>query len=298
MKDDTLAKKQHYVPRVYLSGFSNDSKTMYAFRLDKEDVNRVVSIKSVCTQDYLYEIINQDGDFIAPNHVEKVLGDYERMFSYFLRKLNKKVSNDENYLTRCFLSTEEKAFWFVYISLQILRTPKIIHVAETTTADYLKGSSDASIAKALALYQCLPIYRELRAEEHIVFNLILSHICDMHINVGVDASDSIFTSDDPVYLYWPGYPNGECEHIIFPLTSKLVLMLYGSKMKKAMGRTWRNRVRLLTEEDKVSVKKSIAYTTNQWIYSKNPLSPSDISCIQEARFDKKRDEQLTEDAIE
>lgn len=35
-----------------------------------------------------------------------------RRFAYYLHALKKKAYNKENYRTKCFLSTQEKAFWY------------------------------------------------------------------------------------------------------------------------------------------------------------------------------------------
>lgn len=46
--------KQHYVPQVYLRGFSQDKKRIYRYDLTNES-QKLVPISSVCHKKYLYE---------------------------------------------------------------------------------------------------------------------------------------------------------------------------------------------------------------------------------------------------
>ena len=287
MNDNQITKKQHFLPQVYLRGFSVDHKAICAFRLDNNSISKSVPIKSVCSENYLYEVVNQDGKFLAPNHIEKFLGKIESMFGTFRKQLMGKARNPENFKTCCFLTTQEKAFWIAYTAIQILRMPKIIHEAEDFSRDYLKDYIEPYKAEIVAHTQCLPFFGEINPEDKNLFNYIVKMLCDMYINIFFDPADSIFTSDNPIYCCAPDFSNGECEQIIFPIASNIVLMFYGSKLKKKIGRKGRNRLIPLTKEEIDSIKMDIAYTAEQWIYSKNNLPYEDIQLIHKARHDRK-----------
>ncbi len=83
-------KKQHYIPQVYLRGFSPDYKcnskdqvdkdkaTIYQYSFEKGEVsNNAVPIKTVCYSNHLYEIRDKDGEYIYINWLETVLKQLE-----------------------------------------------------------------------------------------------------------------------------------------------------------------------------------------------------------------------------
>ena len=47
---DEITKKQHFIPRIYLKGFSSDEATVFGYRVtDKYEPSDNVSIKSICS---------------------------------------------------------------------------------------------------------------------------------------------------------------------------------------------------------------------------------------------------------
>ena len=61
-------KHQHYIPQVYLKGFSKDSSTIYEYNFKKgEALDKPVSIESVCRENYLYEVRENNGVIININ---------------------------------------------------------------------------------------------------------------------------------------------------------------------------------------------------------------------------------------
>ena len=66
-------KNQHYVPRVYLKGFSCDEVHVYRNELNEDRIvsSKLVPIESIFRKKYLYEIRDSNSSFIALNHVEK-----------------------------------------------------------------------------------------------------------------------------------------------------------------------------------------------------------------------------------
>ena len=106
-----MTKKQHYVPQVYLRGFSTDNKQIWSYMIDSLDNGKYVPIESICREKYLYEVKDDEGNWLAPNRIEKKLSILEGMFAENLRILEKKAFLKENYRTKCFLTKDEKTFW-------------------------------------------------------------------------------------------------------------------------------------------------------------------------------------------
>ena len=84
-----LTKKQHYIPQVYLRGFSpeysrkreNYSKgkyTIYCHNINgKKQCLQAVPIKSICYNENLYEITGNQGEMLLPNYLERFFSAIE-----------------------------------------------------------------------------------------------------------------------------------------------------------------------------------------------------------------------------
>ena len=132
---ENITKKQHYIPQVYLRGFSpeyscksneipSSKYTIYCYDLTKEVQSyEPVPIKSVCYKNYLYEVTGNEGEIVLPNHLEKFFSAMAKMCREYRHKLERKAFITENYKTNYFLTQEEKSFWITYILIQILRMP-------------------------------------------------------------------------------------------------------------------------------------------------------------------------------
>ena len=103
-----MTRKQHYVPQVYLRGFSEDKIRIWSYVVNPLEDGKCVPIESICREKYLYEVKDNDGNWLAPNWIEKCLSILERMFAENLRYLQKKVFIKENYQTRCFFNNGGK----------------------------------------------------------------------------------------------------------------------------------------------------------------------------------------------
>lgn len=114
MNVQNITKKQHYIPQVYLRGFSpeyNDKSheiscsgyTIYCYDLTKTTQSyKPVPIKSVCYKNYLYEVTGDDGEIVLPNHLEKCFSALEKMFGTYRHILETKAFITENYTTNYF----------------------------------------------------------------------------------------------------------------------------------------------------------------------------------------------------
>ena len=77
-----MTKNQHYIPQVYLRGFSpeyekgsksypNSRYTIYCYDLNvKKQKYESVPIKSICYIQYLYEVTGHSGEIVLPDYLE------------------------------------------------------------------------------------------------------------------------------------------------------------------------------------------------------------------------------------
>lgn len=275
---DKITKNQHYIPRIYLKGFSDNKATVYGYRVtDNFEPPKDVSIESICAEKYLYEMVNEDNKLVWPNHLEKILAGIEKLFEIYMHKLERKAFISSNYSSLCFFTKKEKHFWKSYIALQIMRMPEMISMVENE----IKRNNDViseNELHALALVECLPFFSKELDTNYLIFDIrkVLDY---MSIALGVDETESIITSDNPIVKLGPDYDMENLEKIEFPLTSKLVLFLFGGKLKEEYRK---NSLFPLLPDEVKTIKRNIAYSTNEWIYSKRPLSEEEKEIIREA----------------
>ena len=281
-------KKQHYVPQVYLKGFSSDEVHVYRNELNKDRIisSKLVPIESIFRKKYLYEIRDSNNSFVALNHVEKCLSALEGMFSAYRNKLSSKAFNKENYKTKCFFTAEEKTFWKLFVVLQMLRSPAVLEVARQFSAEHFGNSIPTNDAYSIATQLCLPFFKELKTEDENCLTKFLEPVYPMSIALGVDYSGRIITSDNPVYFYSQDKTIENCEKIVFPITSQLVLLLLGGKMKESYDK---NRAFELEDSELDSIIKPIAYSADSTIISRDSLTSGIKTLIREARKDKLED---------
>lgn len=245
-KAENITKKQHYIPQVYLRGFSPEysyksneiplSKyTIYCYDLIKEvQAYKPVPIKSICYKKDLYEVTGHDGEIVLPNHLEKFFSELEKKFSEYRHKLERKAFIAENYATNIFLTQEEKLFWITYILVQILRMPQILELAEQVGLETWEEELTNKQVQNIARLFCLPFFREMTEgnKEAKVFNALFEPMKSMSFGVGVDMQGRIITSDKPVFVYSKVFPCKEYERIIFPISSQMCLFMFGNEDKK------------------------------------------------------------------
>lgn len=290
MENKSLTKIQHYVPQVYLRGFSEDDTRVWSYSLESMDSGKLVPIKSVCRKKDLYEISKDNGEIVAPNWLENTLSRFEGMYADYLHALKRKAYNTENYKTRCFLSAKEKEFWRFYVTLQMMRSPSALQVAQTLIDEFYGNQLLDYSTRSLAIYQCLPFFGELKPEDRNAFFYFLKPILNMTVAIGVDESATLFTSDNPVYCYSSQKDITqleEYEQIVIPLTSSLVLIMLGGEVAKGHDK---NRLFRLNDEDQKTIRMSIAYAAQSRVFSEKELGKTDRMLIKCARRDKTQDE--------
>lgn len=87
MSKNQMTRRQHYIPQVYLGGFSpqyqnkGEKYTIYFYDLEKRKQSKKdVPIKSICYEKCLYEMRGDSGKFVCDNHLEGFFSRIENMF--------------------------------------------------------------------------------------------------------------------------------------------------------------------------------------------------------------------------
>lgn len=292
--ENKITKKQHYVPQVYLRGFSPEyhkgnkdlplSKyTIYCHDLTARDqIMKAVPIKSICYNNYLYEVTGYEGEIVLPNYLEKILSAFEKMFGNFRYELERKVYIEDNYKTKCFLANKEKVFWVTYILVQILRSPQILKLAESVSLETWGDQTNTMQAQNIARMSCLPFFKPLEedSKEAVLFYTFLKPMLNMSFGVGVDRQAKIVTSDNPVFIYSRERTNKEYSKVIFPITSEICLFLFGNEYKEQYPK---NFLFPIKDEDREEIFKSITKSSQQKIYSNHMLDKKERRFVKEVR---------------
>ncbi len=297
---DKRTKKQHYIPQVYLRGFSSDylredvekdKYRIYFYELDKEGLpSRHVPIKSVCYKNDLYEVTGENGNIVLPNYLETVFSVLENCFSKYRSRLERKAFLPENYKTNCFLTSDEKVFWVTYIVIQMLRSPEVLKLAEKTAEEIWKDKVDSNQINNIARLYCLPFFKELNEDdmETRVMNAFLEPMLSMTFGIGVDVEGRVITSDKTMFIYTKEeFPCKEYGKIIFPITSELCLYMYGAEEKTNVRK---NCLFPIDEYDREEIIKSMVASAFEKVYSSKELNDNEIRYINEILSDRRKRE--------
>lgn len=293
-----ITKKQHYIPQVYLRGFSpeyhdkkqeiSDSRDMiYCYDLTKGMQSyKLVPIKSVCYKKYLYEVTGKDGKIVLTNHLEKFFSVLEQMFSKYRHKLETKIFITENYTTNFFLTQEERIFWVTYILIQILRMPQVLEIAEQVSLETLEEELTNGQVQNIARLCCLPFFSEIAEgnDEAIIINSLFEPLKSMTFGIGVDMQERIITSDKPVFIYAKEFPCKEYDRIIFPISSQICLFMFGNEDKK-MHR--KNFLFPIDEEYREEIIKSMSASAFEKVYANHIFDKKERRYIKEIMNDRK-----------
>lgn len=241
---------EHFIPQVYLRGFSpkyelgkkesikSSHYTIYYYDLKKGTQSKEVPIDSVCFERNIYEVYGNDEKIIFQNHIEKAFNQLETMFGGYRRSLESKAFIEDNYKSQMFLTSEERCFWLTYITLQLLRTPQALQLAESTCKEVCGDLVNDNQARNISRSVCTPFFQEMTPDtpEGRVFNTVFEPMCDMAFGVFVDKKKSLITSDKVIDIQTSIFPCEEYERVTFPITSELCLILLGKEEKKNVGR--------------------------------------------------------------
>jgi hypothetical protein len=121
-------KKQHYVPRFYLKGFTqNNSEQLFIYNKDNNKIYQK-NIVEVCEQNYYYSYKENENEYKEYNYmVENYLSKKETEFGIVFDKIISSIEGcyyHSNTIDK--LTHKDKVILFEFIYYQILRVPKYI----------------------------------------------------------------------------------------------------------------------------------------------------------------------------
>lgn len=289
MPKKQLTKNQHYIPQVYLKGFSEDSLTIYEYNYKKgQTIEEPVSIESICRKKYLYEVHDNKGEIIYANYIEDILCGYEGMFSKYRKLLLSKAHIRENYYKQCFLNREEKQFWIFYAALNIMRNPETLSGITSVFREGFQNGFTESEIRNTAMEFCLPFFENLKDGYNNALVFFIQVLLTCTITVAFDESDSLFTSDHAMYGSGNIKDNYEIAfHFLwFPVCSNCAILFTDPNL---VNKTKRNCLIPITKDEVREMNKGIAYIAKQMVLSKHPFSDEDIRLIEEARRERAED---------
>ncbi len=293
LKENNPTKKQHYIPQVYLRGFSpnyqeknlaNEKYRIYCYDLSKKTIQfQNVPIKTICYKKDFYEVTGKAGEIVLPNYLEKFFSTLEIKFSEFRKKIENKAFA-ENFNTNCFLTSDEKNFWVAHIIIQILRSPQTLELAEQIGAEIWQDCNDKQLKNIARLF-CLPFFKSIKEgdKESLILQQMFKSMDNMTFAVGVDLDNKLITSDKPIYIYSKNRENLEYDMIIFPISSQICLYMMSDKDRKVMRR---NILFQINEEHREEIIKSMTSTASKYIYSNHVLNKTEKKYIKEVLKDR------------
>ena len=273
---------EHFIPKVYFRGFSDDGKHLYCYdKAQRKQIADQVKISSQCFEKDLYEFKNSNGEIININWNEKVLGRMESEYSRILKGICSMVKVSSCGAS-CFLTKHERAFIGAYISFQLLRMPEVIegfsdYIAKTLPND--KTKNDQFLARNVALILALPFDEKIK-EDSDIFKLVGSLfviVANMSFAVVYDPNDRFITSDMPFFIYSENESIIDCSQIVFPLSSNLCLFLY----KDANESPYKDNSLNLTDDETILLEHGcVIEVSKRFIYSRHPLEEKTVRLIQ------------------
>ena len=287
---DNLTKDEHYIPKLYLRFFSPNENQIYQYRIGSRNLSKFVPIDSICYKKHLYELKNDNNEFICRNMIEKALSDYEGVYDTIVKSIISKSANESNYNIPCFLSTDEKRILISFVATTILRSPRSLELAKECALDLaIKDGKNMleNAAKNSAILTCVPfdnIFNHIyKSRNDTVLDELSDSLMNMSFLIGVANGDKLYTSDNPVY--WHGSSQTfDIDEVVFPLTSNLVLFLYP---KKELPIGYRNKAIRLTDENVKGVNNRTIHCCREWVYSKKEINEAKINIIEEIKGEPK-----------
>ncbi|MCR5608636.1 MAG: DUF4238 domain-containing protein [Lachnospiraceae bacterium] len=289
LNDSEYTKWEHFVPRVYLKGFSEIKKKkskekslLWAYNVRAmQQINCQVDIEDFCAEDNLYELRDEEGKFIARNIIEKVFSRIEAQVGAVIEKIKTKSQNEKCMVCPCILSEEDKSILIILMTMILFRDPKTINLG----MKFLKQENpdmDERASRNFTLLNLLPLGIIPEWDENTIIREAVTKYSGMEVQIGIASDDVIITSDRPV-IEWPPKDTelfNRPRAVAFPLTSKLVLYLFPIETDQQIGRSFFFE---LSDEQIKDIQTNVAVCARKWIFSRNALTEEQMERIKEGR---------------
>ena len=284
---EKLTENEHFIPRMYLKGFSevigSDKAFIWQYNLNSMWQTPVsVNVKTVCFKKNLYEIMNEDGAFIAQNWIENIFGKIEKQTGAVIDSIIKKSQKEKCINCTAVLSENDKSLIILFLTTLLYRDPKTIDEGVSFLINSNQDIGERE-ARNFTLMNLLPIDIDSEWDKKTIIRTAVENFSGMAFQIGIANEDDIITSDRPVVI-WPPHENelyNRPRAVAFPLTSRLVLYLFPVESVAPLGRNCFFR---MSEEQICDIQTNIAVYAKEWIFSRKPLAKEQIERIKEARL--------------
>jgi hypothetical protein len=235
----TQVKRQHYVPRSYLTRFTSNGDSLCVFDKIRQKTFRT-NITNVACEKYFYDIPEDSAIQVRidPQAVEKLLAAIEGGFSFAVESLLKAVSKKK----RRVIKRNQKQAMAYFLTIQLLRTRDhrnlITESLEKMGEALLLKTSDYSPDdfRVVADEEWVTLFQSQFMFSPQARKTFMRALCQHIWFVGVnDAEQPFYTSDNPVvrkghyrdsFRSFSGIASPGIE-IAFPLSPRCILVLCG-----------------------------------------------------------------------
>ena len=273
---------QHYISKMYLRQFSASKTSLYRYNInDLNQPSKLRSLDKICREKDLYELIHEDGTYIATNKIENNFGRIEASAGKVIKSIKIKMQNEQCLKCATVLSENDKAILTIFITTLLYRDPQTIEIGVSFLQ---KTNPDLSIREArnFTLMNLLPLGLDAEWDGKTIIRTAIKRLCGMAFQIGISDEDVIITSDRPVVL-WPPTDKEQYDRpraVAFPLTSRLVLYLFPFENVEPIGR---NCFIKLNDRQIHDIQYNVAVCARKWVFSKNPLTEEQLKRIRKAR---------------
>ncbi|MBX9839197.1 MAG: DUF4238 domain-containing protein [Silvanigrellaceae bacterium] len=237
-----MTKKQHFVPRGYLTNFTSNGQKIYAF--DKyENKSYPTSINDIAQKNCFYDLPQKmvEDDFQNKKIIEEILAKFDSIHASNLKDVLKRLSSKKR------LFSEQKEILADFAALQYLRTNDFrknsINVFNDMNSKIFDMfTNHTNIENSLEKNQ---IKLEMDKSDHVIHhtnlmfsyelfetikNSLLSHFYIIGCN---NTNIDLYTSDSPIVLYshnkeYP-YGRGFCApgiEVFFPISNDYIISYF------------------------------------------------------------------------
>ena len=281
-EDKEMTHVEHYVPKLYFRQFSESGKSLYRYKttnLDKGPELR--SIDRICRDIDMYELLDENKDYIAPNRIEHIFGRLETEVGRVIKSIKVKSQNENCQKCPAVLSNNDKSYLIIFITSLLFRDPKTIELGIRNLQE-ANPSIDTREARNFTLLNLLPLGIDQDWDNNTIIRTAIERLCGMAFQIGLADNDEIITSDRPVVL-WPPNENDPYDRpraVVLPLTSRIVIYLYPMENVDPIGR---NCFIKLSDEQIRDIQYNVSIYARDWIFTRNQLNSKQLEVIKEAR---------------